>query len=89
MTVSEIMTVLSALAVNIVGWLGTAGSDGKLDKYDWKKLAGSQLRILVTGVGLAGTFALWGVDVNIFTGMAGGTLVEYGYLLYKRFKKVP
>ncbi|RMG99320.1 MAG: hypothetical protein D6706_05645 [Chloroflexi bacterium] len=82
-------TLLKAAApflANIVGWLQTATADGKIEKYEWVKLAKSLLR--QSAIALFGVTTLQGVgiDIDVFSGAAGAALVETIYLYLAKLK---
>ena len=80
-----VLSICGLLAIKQAGWFATASADGKLEPYEWKKLTGSSLKIVVVGVAGAEFFQGLGIDINVFTGVMGALLIEFLYDYKKKF----
>ena len=80
MDIINITKILAPFIANLIGWINTAGADGKYEKYEIKSLIKSLIR--QTAITVLGVVFLQeiGIDIDLLSGFVGGALVEIIYV---------
>ena len=71
----------------ILGWLNSALQDGKIDTFEWRRLAETILRIGVPAFAAYVGLDLMGFDINILAPAIIASIIDWYYSMFKKTAK--